>query len=428
MAILTSFICLFLIMVSAIIDRRIYSPFILFNFWWGITIFISNFGFFGIYVPSEYTYFIMLVAILSFNFPLIYYLKKSSFKQQPKYINEEKQQVFSQELINNLFLKLLLVSLGIVVTILAIRSVKALQLLMSGVSYIAIRYNYFRQETIMSGYDHLINNLFVLPVIVFSIIFVSLQFFQKKYNKLVVIATILSIILYVFSSGGRSIIISFGIVFIAAYFINRKQINQIKFLKKLLMQVFIITILLSLVFVSLKRLETDGGIGGVLSTVIIYFTAPYLYFENMLPLAMNDDSIFFGGAFFGGIIDVFIFILRFVGFDINPIASYISEHNQTYITVSNEGAIYNAFPTMVYTFFYDFGYLGVILGSLMFGILSLVIYKKMLKTNNFGYKGAYIMIILMIFESPMRWIGTSTHTWVVIIMFLILSYYSKQKK
>jgi oligosaccharide repeat unit polymerase len=429
MAIFVSLVCLFFIILITFFDKRIYNPFILFNAWWGITILISSLGLFDIFTPSAKTYSVMLIAILSFNFSVIFMLytskkgrvdskKVKGFEIESKYLLNH----------NSNFIKLLMFTHSIIFFILVLRSIKAIKLLLSGLSYSAIRYNYFKLDTIMSGYDHIINNLFVIPILTFSMIFVSLQYFQSKYNKIIMFSTIVCIILFVFSSGGRSILITFGIIFITSYLINKKDSYPINLSKKILMQMLLLFILFSLLYVSLRRLETGGGINEVLSTVVRYFSASYLYYENMIVFVKKDEVLLYGMAFFGGIIDFFIFIFRFLGLDINPISSYISEYNQLYITVNSEGAIYNAFPTMIYTFFYDFGYLGIILGPLLFGYLSFIIYNRMILTNDFGYKGIYIMIVILIYESPMRWIGTSPHTWIVIFLFIILVKTNRNKK
>jgi oligosaccharide repeat unit polymerase len=414
MAIFVSLVCLFFIMIITFFDKRIYNPFILFNAWWGITIYLSSLGLFNIYVPTNDTYLIMLIAILSFNFSLVFLLrnksKLSSLRGNSIQIKDS----------NAIFNKFLLITHLIIIIILFFRTLKTLELLLSGVSYSVIRYNYFKLETIMTGYDHLINNIFVTPVLTFSIIFVSLQYFNKRMNKTILFTTLLSISLYVFSSGGRSIIITLGISFFAAYIINRKNKNNIKLSKKIFTQFLLVVVLFSLIFVSLGRMETEGGLNEVANTVFRYFTASYIYYEKMIPLVKEDNVYLYGSAFFGGLIDIFIFILRFIGIEINPTSSYISTHNQVYITVSNDGAIYNAFPTMLYTFYYDFGYLGIILGPLLFGLSSLAIYKKMISSNSFGFTGIYIMVILTIYESTLRWTGSFANLWVVVFLFLVI--------
>src|SRR5699024_8099279 len=94
--------------------------------------------------------------------------------------------------------------------------------------------------------------------------------------------------------------------------------------------------------------------------------------------------------------------------------------------IGNENT-YNAFPTMLYTFFYDFNYLGIIMGPLIFGLLALFVYQKMLISNSFSRKGIYIMIVIMIYQSTMRWEGIFYEPWIVIFLFIISGYFIKRK-
>lgn len=423
MAILTCSICLLFTMIAWFLEKKVYSPFILFNLWWGVTIFISSFGFFGILIPNDITYSTMLLAVLFFNFPMIFYFRKKHTEN--KGVESQKLHLIENDIG---FRRLLLLIHIIVLSILITRSIKALQLMFSGVSYNVIRYNYFRQETIMSGYDHIINNLFVVPILTFSIIFISIQIFHRKINITLTISTLLCISLYVFSSGGRSIILLLVIATVSSYMLNKRNSMHINIGKKILLQLLLCVATFSLIYVSLERLDTGGDLSDVFNTVVRYFTAPYIYFENMLGYAKNDNVSLFGGAFFGGIIDVLIFMFRFLGFEIYPMSSYISEHNQTYIVISGDGAIYNAFPTMLYTFYYDGGYLGIIIGSFLFGLLSFITFQKFNKSHSLATMGIYITVILMIYESPMRWMGSFSSPWIVILLFIIYNLTTKKVK
>ena len=417
MALLTSSFCLFFIIIAYLLDRRLYNPFILFNAWWGISLLLSSMGLFGIYIPEESTYLIMLSVIFFFNFSLIFL----SIKRKDHY----KQLDFQSD--NKLLDKVLLLFQTFVLIILVIRSIKVLELLISGLNYSSVRYHYFKLDTIMTGYDFLINDIFVSPILTFSMIYISLRFFEKKYNKFLILTTFICLLLQVFSSGGRSIIITFGIIFMASYLVNKKNFKKLKVSKKLFLSFLIFTVFSSLIFVTLQRLEKESGIISVVEMVVRYFSAPYIYFEKMIPFVENDKIYLYGGAFFGGILDIPIFVVRALGFDIAPMSSYISTYNQMYITVNNHGDIYNAFPTMAYTFYYDFGFLGIIIGSVLFGLFSLISYKKMIQTNNLKYKGIYVLVTITIFESIMRWEGMFMSTWIVILLFILVGFSQKSR-
>ena len=419
MSTLIFLICIIFIVFSLLVDKRIYSPIVLFNFWWGITIFISGFGFFGIYVPSVNTYLIMLVAIISFNFSFIFILNRKESKKSfvPRKVNNE---YYNIKTVFNCIIGMQL----LVIAELIRRSINVLKLLASGMDYERIRYEYFYSDTIMSGYEHLIGNYLVTPIIYFSIILISLFFFEKQYNKLLMFTTIVCVGLFVFSSGERGIVLSFGLFMILAYFIQGRKI-KINILKKAMLLILLAIFVYFLVYITIVR-GTLADFHNVLCTVTLYFSAPYIFYEQLSSYALQDNVLLFGGAFFGGILDTFILGLRYIGLDISTMSSYISRHNQMSLAVGNNLS-YNAFPTMVYTFLYDFNYVGVILGPLLFGIIVTISYKKMIMTNRLAYKGIYFMIALMIYESVMKWVGTSEYPWIVIAMFLIFDHFTKKR-
>jgi oligosaccharide repeat unit polymerase len=316
MSFLISAVCIVLIVFSFQVDRRIYSPMVLFNFWWGITVLISGLGLFGMFIPSTSTYAIILFSILSFNYPcFIFLMGKNRFKTKPE-PNANVDFGIRQALKFLIFMQIV----GII--ILARRSITVFNLLLSGLNYSAIRYEYYYSDNIMSGYDHLINAWFISPVVTFSIILFSILLVEKKHNKLLLITTLLYVGLFSFSSGGRSLIVIFGLAFFIVYLMHR---NEIKFVltQKLKYSIFIFLMVSLLIYITFSRTTGVASMYDILKTTVVYFTGAYIYFEKISLYPLQDGNLLYGGAFLGGIIDIFVLILRYIGFDINQIASYI---------------------------------------------------------------------------------------------------------
>jgi oligosaccharide repeat unit polymerase len=247
---------------------------------------------------------------------------------------------------------------------------------------------------------------------------------EKNFNKKLMFTTTLCVLLSAFTSGGRGIVLTFGLTILMAYMIQSKQV-KIQFATKLKLLAFLVIVICLLVYITTAR-GTSVNFSALMHTVVLYFTAPYIYFEKLLKYALQERVMLFGGAFFGGILDFFILTFKFFsGSDVLTMAQHIATYNQTYIYVGVNSQ-YNAFPTMVYTFLYDFSYLGVILGPLLFGAIAMSSYKRMISTNRIAYKGIYIMIALLIYQSVMKWEGTSAYPWIVLAMFLIYEFLRKK--
>ena len=413
-------VCLLFIALSLFIDKQIYNPIVLFNIWWGITILVSGFGLYGIEVPSIKTYLIMLAAIISFDIPFIYILIVSGKKAF-----EVKTETATDDNVKTLINYLIGLQLLIIIDLIR-HSIRVFQLLASGLNYERIRYEYFYTDHIMSMYDNLISNYIVTPTITFSMILIALLLLEKHYSKILIFTTTLCVGLSAFFSGGRGILLTFGLIMSLAYLIqsSRSPIKTKSIVKVKLLVVLAIVIGF-LIYITMAR-STSGNFNEIFHTGILYFTAPYIYFEKLYNIALQDNVLLFGGAFFGGVIDFFMLIYKFVsGTDISTMGQHVAKYNQTalFVGVNSE---YCAFPTMVYTFLYDFSYLGVILGPLLFGTLAMSSYKKMRTSNRLAYKGIYIMIGLMIYQSVMKWEGTSAYPWAVIAMFFTYEYFTKK--
>lgn len=77
----------------------------------------------------------------------------------------------------------------------------------------------------------------------------------------------------------------------------------------------------------------------------------------------------------------------------------------------------NAFPTMVYTFRYDFGLIGVAFNSFLFGFLAQYAYIRLRSCKSTRTFLIYMVAIYFILESPMRWDGL--HFWPYFVFLMI---------
>lgn len=418
MNVLIFFICMFSILIFLFVDKRIYNPLIIFNLWWGITVFLSGFGINDIFIPKNETYFIVLIGVISFNTSFIIYFL---FKYKSNNNNFNNLQNSHFERVN----KLLFFSHLIIIFELLRRSFVVISLLRSGMPYGRIRYAYFYEDQIMPGYSMLFDNLFVSPITTFSIILIALNINNKKFNRKLIFSTFIIIALTVFSSGARGILVETILAFILSLIFFRRGI-KLKLTNKLKLLVITTIIAFSAIYVTGMRTSEENYILKSIEHIISYYTAPYIYFEVLTEYAIHDREPLYGFTIFGGFWDLFILLFRVLGLEVKTISSYISEYNQTYLLIGDD-LIFNALPSMLYTFVYDLGILGAILGPFIFGLLSMYIYLKMLSSGKLKYKGMYIMICFMIYGSVMKWEGIYTSTWLVFILFIVYDYLSNRK-
>lgn len=418
MSYLIGMVCFILAIFSFFIDRKIYNPAVLFNFWWGITIFVSGFGFFGIQIPEFETYFMYLVAILAFNLPVLLIRTRNTKEKVPNEI-EQSYNVFFTKNVTNFISIISLFNLFLLIQ----RSLRVVSLLLSGTSYEIIRYLYYNSDQIVTGqYGMLITNVIITPITMFGgIIFALLLFYSRK-NIYIMILSIMNVLLYSFSSGSRSIVMFLGISVVVSYILNYKVV---KIKSKFSLYVIVASLIGVLIYITINRSDNVNQLSDILQTIVVYFTGAFVYFEKMLPVVEMDNTFFLGGSFFGGVIDIFILVMKLFGSNIEQISSIISEYNQEYVIIGS-GIPFNAFTTMLYPFVYDFGKIGVLIQPFFFGLLARTFYVKLERNRTIMYKGIYIIIVMIIYESVMRWMGLFAHVWIMILLFYICNFIAKK--
>lgn len=412
MTIIICLISVFFIFLAYLLDKKIYSPNIIFSLWWGFCLILSSFGFFGILVPSSSTYIIFLIGLLSFNIPL-FLIRKHKFNS-----NNKSKTIFSGK--NNKIILSLLIFCSV---LLGQRMNTVIKLLMSGVDYSVIRYLFFKTDRILSGrYDQLITDIIINPLVLFSCILFALQLVQKKRNHLILLFSVINISFYSLSSGARTVLVYLIISIIVVLTLkSNNYVLSASFKRKSIF--YIVLSVLFLFFVSFLRGGSGTTINDILKTVVVYFTGSFKYFESQLDYLNSQEHFLFGGTIIGGIVDFFILSFNLLGASFKQITSYISENNQIYLDIGN-GTNYNAFATMYYTFMIDLGYFGTFFHPFIFGILSRLSFIKVENNKSDNNIGMFVITVIVIYESTLRWMGVYFNVWICLLLFKLLEYYS----
>ena len=87
----------------------------------------------------------------------------------------------------------------------------------------------------------------------------------------------------------------------------------------------------------------------------------------------------------------------------------------------------NAYCTWFYDFFLDFRFIGVVLGGIIFGIVSEIGYKKLIKSNGNVYDMSISLnIAIMIVMSMVRWQFSSANFAMAFVYFLLMKKMSRR--
>lgn len=420
MGYLLSLYCIINVILFFIVTKKTFNPFSILNFWWGIGITLSTFGLYGIKIPEPYTYFIFFIGLFFYNLGgfFLVALSRDNVKHLKSEQNEKKITYVIIERVVNIFMLISLI-------ILILRSITVLKMVfLMGYSYENIRYYYFYTELIISGYGHLINQYLIVPIIIIGATFLTYQKMMLRIsNKVSVMLLIFLVFLHAFSSGGRLIFIyaTLSIIF-SVIMSGNSKINQENLSK--LIKVFSGVIVLITIMYFFTTFRGNDSFEEVIRTFILYFTGSYAYFERIISFQMDSQINLYGLAFFGGIADTFGLFSNILGIEYISSSSVIAEYNQLYLDLGNHN-YFNAFPTYMYTFMYDYGILGLIIGSLLFGLVTSLWYKNYLNYRSFSNLLLYIVIIVLVYESTMRWYGIFSTPWLIIMFALFVKLIDK---
>lgn len=254
-------------------------------------------------------------------------------------------------------------------------------------------------------FGYMIEPVFITTAILACFLVFSNEVRWKK--NLLLILSIISILMYAIISAARGCLIKFIFCFFFVLLINRKKIiSNIYKIKaiKYIMIFLIITVLI----ITFKRGTFEGGnsaIESIFRTIYIYYFSGPAYMSNLIanqPEYGGFGKLLFGSATFGFITDFFSWILIFFTGE-NQGALYIlgSEISNSYYLVAPFVKI-NAMYTCFYTFWIDWGYLGLIIGPVVLSCYSAYLFKKLYLKKDYKTGIMYVFWLYILLRTVFK--------------------------
>lgn len=403
---------LFLIISRLIIKNR-YNPIYLFNIWWLLTVLMSTFGYKNIITPTDRIYIIFIIGSISFNIiALIAYIflqKKTTkvFIEINESISYKSYQIFK-------------ICQIILFIYFSVKAIMLLKMLMSGYDYSTIRAYYFSDQYLSSTLEYLILKNIINPLMIATQIIFSINIFIPKFKTPTILLIVANILLRAFVSGGRMSLVELSITILVCFLIFKKM-NMSSNYKKKVFSLLSVAIIGS-VIISKGRGGSGSFINQVVEKIIVYFSGSFTYLDILIENNSIPFGSLYGRATFGGILDLFISLFRYIGITSIDTASYIiGSVIAKFVYIGYYS--YNALPTMYYFFLVDLGYTGVILGAMLLGVLSMFFYLKYKYSFSLKYLAVYLLFVVFIIGSTMTWMPFSAE---YIISGIILYYFYKK--
>lgn len=400
--------------------------------WWVFWGFVSMFSLTGLYVPTQKTYLIWSLFVLSlFLGGKIARYVKIDIEQ----LNPERDRIV--ENILNLSYKILTSLFLIVLLFLIVRSTFLLMASEDPPSYKFNAFSTLDRVGILFN-NRTAENLYFLissPVLFFLALFGLVDFWRNgKFQKLGSAFVLNGMDAYI--RLGRvnlyMMILLFSIVFIMT---NNHLVTFIRSKKKQLLVVFFTFI--SILVIGAQRGYTPSQ--QLKLFVIDYHTVGFTLFDHELkdkssPLNSNTT---YGRLSIGGLETILtIMIRRFDKDYYSPALANSIRMADNSIIVGVEDPptrifkgvkVYNSFYTLLYTFYSDGGYLGIILGGIILGFLLEYFYRKFLIQGKVIDLFLLILVVSVVLLSIFMSQLEIMRTWIVLIVLIFLDFYSRRK-
>lgn len=399
--------------------------FIAFNTWWDVILVVSFLHPYGDYAVLPEIFYLVIIFLIAFDASYV----MLGIREKQKSLNSSDWFLSQFEYlvnINGLYYLSIMVNVY-----LAIYAVKYTYLILN-MPYMDKRDIRFEAGFLFKNGIELYIYNWIIGAYMFLVVFCLASFIANDiYKKRLFIAYTITFLLYLYIGAGRMIIVMLGITIILMLVLKNDIIGEYNklFLKKGLI---IICILLSLMFVigafRMGRFEFNlhhisMNISMTLDHLLIYNIGSLSGMSLLYSKGLMDNFHYNGRLIFFSPIDNVISALINHWSDtiyltpIDKVAQIISETR----AIGNQH--WNALYSCIYWFYVDAGLLGVVVYSVMFGLLSKIVVYMVVHNCNIGD----LMILAIIFYAIMTSnMNIRLNNWSVII-YIFFCFFIKNK-
>lgn len=365
---------------------------------WMIALLISTFNPFGLYKVSIMTYLILILGVIAF------YLGFMSLKIK---IRNDRILSIEESVLKSSLFKIILVACFVIILYYGLKYASIYLVMGSGAR--ATRFGtgeLFSSTSILFVYSLFISTFSISCIYIFSYILV---FSRKK--GIVFLLSFFIIIISAYIGGGRAGFFSIILAIALFSFIKKSLLkspikieyifrNKMKKNNMLILFIIIAILFILSVLVTVMRMSENAsffdGLYLLSEQLIVYMVGPFRAFDYGISQYAPTLGYLYGAGTFAGIGEFIFFLMHLIGVNVYYANSIIGNLLGLYIDIGG-GHIFNYAFTNNMIFYFDFGIIGVILFSFLFGIFVRYIINLFIKKTNI-----YTLILLgYIFEAMM---------------------------
>ena len=366
--------CIVLLSIFVFLGDEISDPCIVFLLLWIVIMFLYSINLYDLPQIDNTTESIISIAIISYMIGSQILGNISRVNNRLCLCIRHRKPRSILRIVNDIHNNRLLLFLKIVgVLILLYTGKDGLYSVLSGKSLAYIRYT-LRIATIKEGANGLLLTYIATPILYFSIAYDSACFATNINNgsfKNSYFLTIIMIVMEIMTSGGRLIVLYTLTCAFCGYIISMhiKKNTSIK------QQLQYLIVLIICIFLMYAMVASRGNKNDVIKSTITYLYAPISALRKYITIFTEKGySYCFGFLSLQGFTRIFF---KLIGLDnIAIVASVDRAYTLIDSAIYLNNMIFNSAITFIGYFYFDGGWIGVIIGSLLYGLVCKKCYLR----------------------------------------------------
>lgn len=282
-----------------------------------------------------------------------------------------------------------------------------------------------------SNIEQVLHDFIVAPILYLITPTVLIDLSVGKRNKIFNVLAITAMILYSIASVSRAVW-AFSIIYLAIIlFVYYPEANLSPKIRKWIKRVPFFILVLFGIIMFLSKLRSGDKEVSIIYNVLAYLSGGIALFQIHLsqPYSLLRTDGFFS---FYGFLHPFFFVLNY--FKIFPYPNQITtvqdiKHQLEMFYQVSDHVSMNAYTTLFYNFYIDYGEIGIIVLSLIFGFICMLSYKMFVKYKDL--KSFVIFLILtqfILFSMARIYTSLTTRALSLIWALILLPSFKKVKK
>lgn len=408
-----------------------------FYLFWAFIVLFASMRLYGLYEVSTFAYIVVLIGLIG------YFIGDKLALTYNRKINSIGSVLDKKSHSASLNKKMLYILYTVTILILLSNAINVIRLLREGNTYLMIRTMYSNQgstnlgdeynQVLRSAINVVLVQFISTPVVYASLPILFVNLYKGNNDKTMLWMTSVMSLLWILTSGGRSIIVWSMIYLIFCYlYFNRtmnlgKKIRINRSIKWILIIIALFIITLVIFVTSSRRSNTTIDI---MRQIYVYFPVSLKKFDIHLGNAINIPRTYGLSSFYGFIYPIVFLLHNFFGIDYPLPLLQARFYSFTVLEkdiLVGEGLLMNAYATIFYQPYLDGGIIGVFLLLGFFGFICKHYYIKINKTYNEKDLVIYLYLMQKILFSHVRFYFTQTQQAMALIVILLL-YYNFPKK